>query len=86
LISTEGVELIFDDSAIDKIAYFAALFNREMENIGARRLHTVMEKLIEDISYDASEMKVNKIIIDEKMVSDKLNELSKDTDLARFVL
>ena len=86
LISTEGVELIFDDSAIEKIAYFAALFNREMENIGARRLHTVMEKLVEDISYDASEMKVDKIIIDEKMVSDKLSELSKDTDLARFVL
>jgi len=86
LISTEGVELIFDDSAIEKIAYFATLFNREMENIGARRLHTVMEKLVEDISYDASEMKVDKIIIDEKMVSDKLNELSKDTDLARFVL
>ena len=57
-----------------------------MENIGARRLHTVMEKLVEDISYDASEMKVDKIIIDEKMVSDKLSELSKDTDLARFVL
>lgn len=86
LIGAEGVELIFDDSAIEKIAYFAALFNREMENIGARRLHTVMEKLVEDISYDASEMKVDKIIIDEKMVSDKLNELSKDTDLARFVL
>ena len=86
LIRTEGIELIFDDSAIEKIAYFAALFNREMENIGARRLHTVMEKLVEDISYDASDMNVDKIIIDENMVFDKLSKLSKDTDLARFVL
>ena len=86
LIGTEGVELVFDDGAIEKIAYFATLFNREMENIGARRLHTVMEKLVEEISYNVTDMNVKKIIIDEKIVTDKLSELSKDTDLARFVL
>lgn len=86
LIGTEGVELIFDESAIEKIAYFATLFNREMENIGARRLHTVIEKLMEDINFNVTEMDVTKIVIDEKMVTDKLSELSKDTDLARFIL
>ena len=86
MIGTEGVELVFDDGAIEKIAYFATLFNREMENIGARRLHTVMEKLVEEISYNVTDMNVKKIIIDEKIVTDKLSELSKDTDLARFVL
>ncbi len=86
LIGTEGVELVFDDSAIEKIAYFATLFNREMENIGARRLHTVMEKLVEEISYNVTEMKEKKIVVDEKLVTDKLSELSVNTDLARFVL
>lgn len=86
LIGTEDVELIFDDKSIENIAQFATIFNTEMENIGARRLHTVMEKLLEDISFDVCEMSENKIIITEKMVSDKLSELSKDTDLARFVL
>ena len=86
LIGTEGVELVFDDAAIEKIAYFATLFNKEMENIGARRLHTVMEKLVEEISYNVTDMQEKKIVIDEKMVTAKLNELSKDRDLARFVL
>ena len=86
LISTEGVELIFNDAAIEKIAEFATLFNREMENIGARRLHTVMEKLVEEISYNVTEMDVKKIIIDDKIVTEKLSALSKNTDLARFVL
>jgi ATP-dependent HslUV protease ATP-binding subunit HslU len=86
LIETEGVEVIFENKAIEDIAHFATLFNTEMENIGARRLHTVMEKLLEDISFNVSDMKEKKIVITEKMVSDKLNELSKDTDLARFVL
>ena len=77
---------MFDDAAIEKIAYFATLFNKEMENIGARRLHTVMEKLVEEISYNVTDMQEKKIVIDEKMVTAKLNELSKDRDLARFVL
>ena len=86
LIGTEGVELVFSDEAIEKIAYFATLFNREMENIGARRLHTVMEKLVEEISYNVTEMTEKKIVIDDKLVTEKLSKLSKDTDLARFVL
>jgi ATP-dependent HslUV protease ATP-binding subunit HslU len=86
LIATEGIELVFEDSAIKKIAFYATMFNREMENIGARRLHTVMEKLLEEISFSASEMKETKINITEKDVTDKLKELSQDTDLAKFIL
>ena len=62
------------------------ILNKEMENIGERRLHTVMEKLVEEISYNVTDMQEKKIVIDEKMVTAKLNELSKDRDLARFVL
>lgn len=86
LIGTEGVDLKFSEEAIKKIAHFATVFNREMENIGARRLHTVMEKLVEEISYNVCDMDDSEIVIDEDLVSKKLSELSKDTDLARFVL
>jgi ATP-dependent HslUV protease ATP-binding subunit HslU len=86
LIGAEGIELVFEDSAIKKIAFYATMFNREMENIGARRLHTVMEKLLEEISFSASEMKETKISITEKDVTDKLKDLSQDTDLAKFIL
>ncbi len=86
LISTEGIKLVFEDSAIKKIAFYATMFNREMENIGARRLHTVMEKLLEEISFGASEMKETQINITESHVSDKLKELSQDADLAKFIL
>ena len=86
MISTEGIELVFEDSAIEKIAHFATHFNEEMENIGARRLHTVMEKLLEDISFEASDMKIDRIVIDDTKVTEKLQGLSKDSDLAKFIL
>jgi len=86
LISTEGIELVFEDNAIKKIAYFAAMFNKEMENIGARRLHTVMEKLLEEISFSASDMKEGKVVITQEDVENKLKELSQDADLAKFIL
>lgn len=86
LIATEEIELKFDEKAIKKIANYAALFNTEMENIGARRLHTIMENLLDEISFDASEMKEKNITITEKHVEDKLSKLSKDTDMAKFIL
>lgn len=86
LIKTEDVELTFKDEAIEKIADFATIFNRDMENIGARRLHTVIEKILEDISFEASDLSEKKIVIDANFVTDKLSSLRQDTDLAKFVL
>lgn len=86
LISTEGVVLEFTDKAVDVIAEYATKFNEEIEDIGARRLHTILENLLEDISYDVSATKEEKIIIDEKFVENQLEGLVKDRDLAKFIL
>ena len=86
LIATEDIDLVFEDSAIKKIAEYATEFNEEMENIGARRLHTVMEKLLEDISFEASDINETKIIINDAKVSEKLSSLAKNSDLAKFIL
>lgn len=86
LIKTEDIDLTFEDKAIKKIAHYATLFNSEMENIGARRLHTIMENLLDELSFDASERKEKKIAITEKQVEDRLSKLSKDTDMAKFIL
>jgi len=86
LMATEDVEVSFEEKSIKKIAHYAALFNNEMENIGARRLHTIMENLFDEISFEASEMGKSKVSITEKHVSDKLAKLSQDTDMAKFIL
>jgi ATP-dependent HslUV protease ATP-binding subunit HslU len=86
LLGTEGVNLEFTEDAIAEIAETAQLVNEKTENIGARRLHTVMEKLLEDISFNAPEMKGSKIIIDTKFVKEKLNEIIKSEDLSRYIL
>jgi ATP-dependent HslUV protease ATP-binding subunit HslU len=86
LIATEDIDLTFEEKAIKKIAFYAALFNNEMENIGARRLHTIMENLLDEISFDAPDRKDKKISISEKHVTDKLSKLSQDTDMAKFIL
>jgi len=86
LLATEGVEIIFKKEAIDEIASIATSVNERTENIGARRLHTVMEKLLEDISFEAPERKGFKIIIDRKYVKEKLNDIVKDEDLSRYIL
>ncbi len=86
LIGTEGVEIEFTEDAITRIAKYVAEFNDEVENIGARRLHTIMEKLLEDISFDASESENTKIIIDVTFVEKQLSALSKNIDLAKFIL
>jgi ATP-dependent HslUV protease ATP-binding subunit HslU len=86
LIQTEGVKLEFTDGAIEKIADYATNFNKEVEDIGARRLHTILEKLLEDISYNASEISEKKFVVDELFVDKKLSSLVKNLDLAKFIL
>ncbi len=86
LMKTEGVELEFTDDAIEEIANISILANEKLENIGARRLYTVVEKLMEDISFNAPDLKGQRIIIDAKFVRAKLENIVKDVDLSRYIL
>jgi ATP-dependent HslUV protease ATP-binding subunit HslU len=86
LLGTEGVELIFDNMGINKIAELATEINQNVENIGARRLHTIMEKLLEDISFSASDIGPTSIKIDMSYVEKNLGELIKSQDLSKFIL
>ena len=86
LLYTEGVELEFEESAIDEIARIASDVNERMENIGARRLHTVMEKLLDEISFDAPDMNKKKVDIDRHYVSEKLKDIFEDENLSRYIL
>ena len=86
LMKTEGVEVIFDQSAISRLSTIAWTVNEKTENIGARRLHTIMERLLENLSFDASDMKESKITIDEDYVNKHLNELTENEDLSRYIL
>lgn len=86
LIATEGLKINFTQDGIAKIAEAAWHVNEKTENIGARRLHTVLEKLMENISFNASELNGKNITIDEKYVSKHLDELVADEDLSRFIL
>jgi ATP-dependent HslUV protease ATP-binding subunit HslU len=86
LMKTEGVTLEFTDDAVDAIADAAVRVNSSVENIGARRLSTVMERLVEEISFDAPEHKGTSIKIDAAYVKGKIDSLAADRDLSRFVL
>jgi ATP-dependent HslUV protease ATP-binding subunit HslU len=86
LIGTEGVALEFSEDGIESIASMAADVNDRVENIGARRLQTVMEKLLEDVSFDASERKGDKVVVDRAYVEKQLNAIVKDNDLSKFIL
>ncbi|WGE63034.1 HslU--HslV peptidase ATPase subunit [Actinobacillus equuli subsp. haemolyticus] len=86
LMKTEGVEIEFTKDGISKIAESAFRVNEKTENIGARRLHTVLELLMDGISFDASERSGEKIVIDEKYVQDALNDVVENEDLSRFIL
>jgi ATP-dependent HslUV protease ATP-binding subunit HslU len=86
LLSTEGVELIFTDDAISQLAHLAAEVNDRTENIGARRLHTILEKLLDEISFDAPELQIRKVVIDREYVDRLLADIVKDHDLSRFIL
>jgi ATP-dependent HslUV protease ATP-binding subunit HslU len=86
LMDTEGIELVFDDGAIEKLAEIAEVVNERTENIGARRLHTIMEKLLEEISFDAPDSARKKFVIDAAYVSGKLDTLVQNEDLSRYIL
>ena len=86
LLAVEGVSLTFEDSAIKRIAELAFEVNESTENIGARRLHTMMERLLEEISFNASRGRKMAITIDAEHVDDQLAELTQDQDLSRYIL
>jgi ATP-dependent HslUV protease ATP-binding subunit HslU len=86
LMATEGVELEFKEDGIRAVADFAARVNEQSEDIGARRLHTVMEKLLDELSFDAPDLSGSRHVIDETFVRDRLEDLVRDEDLARFIL
>ncbi len=86
LMATEGVILVFKEDAIAAIAETATLVNDRAENIGARRLHTIMESLLDKISFDAPEMNGQEVVIDADYVSEQLDEIVEDEDLSRYIL
>src|SRR5438067_13016 len=86
LMETEGIKLILTDDALEEVAKFAAQVNESSENIAARRLHTIMEKLLDQISFDAPEMKNKEVNVDAAYVQHALSEIVKDQDLSRYIL
>ncbi len=86
LLETEGVKIVFTDDAIDRMSFLAEEVNAKSENIGARRLHTIMEKVLEEISFDADEHSGETITIDESYVNRRLSDVVQDQDLSRYIL
>ncbi|WP_416150958.1 ATP-dependent protease ATPase subunit HslU [Salipaludibacillus sp. HK11] len=86
LLGVEGIKLKFSDDAIRRIAEIATEVNEETENIGARRLHTILEKLLEDLSYEASEITMEEIVITPAYVEEKLQSVVKNRDLSQYIL
>lgn len=86
LLSTEGVTITFTDDAIDELAEIACRVNSETENIGARRLHTILEKLLEDLAFEAPDIEEKEVVIDRAYVSTKLSHIVVNQDLSHFIL
>ena len=86
LLDSEGLELQFTDDAIEEIAQTATVVNDQTEDIGARRLHTIMEKLLDRISFEAPEMTEQSVTIDAEYVREQLESIAKDQDLSRYIL
>jgi ATP-dependent HslUV protease ATP-binding subunit HslU len=86
LLKTEGVELVFSDDAVEKVAQIAEEVNQRTENIGARRLHTLMERLLEDILFDAPDLENPRLAVDAAYVMEKLQAIKDDEDLSRYIL
>lgn len=86
LLSTDGVTLEFTDDGINAIAEYAHRVNQETENIGARRLHTILEKILENVAYEAPDIETKHIVIDKAFVADKLNDVVQNVDLSHYIL
>jgi ATP-dependent HslUV protease ATP-binding subunit HslU len=86
LLRTEGVELVFTDDGLEEMAGMAAQMNQRQENIGARRLHTIIEKLLEELSFEAPDMRGQTITLDRAFVQARLDGLLKNEDLSKYIL
>lgn len=86
LLSTEGIDLVFEEPAVREIANIASKVNERTENIGARRLHTVMEKLLDEVSFDAPDMEAKTVTISREYVAEKLEDILEDENLSRYIL
>lgn len=86
MLKTENINLRFTDGAIKEVSNIAFKVNTKMENIGARRLHTILEKLLEDLSFNAPELKDDEVVVDAKYVKKYLNDIVEDQDLSKYVL
>lgn len=86
LLATEGIQVVFSDDAIQRIAKIATEVNQDTENIGARRLHTILEKLLEDLSFEAPDINLEEIVITPTYVDDKLATIAKNRDLSQYIL
>jgi ATP-dependent HslUV protease ATP-binding subunit HslU len=86
LLSTEGVDLEFRDDGVDAIAEIAEQVNESSENIGARRLHTMMEQLLEEISFEGADLEPKRVVIDATFVRQRLTDIAGDADLSRYIL
>jgi ATP-dependent HslUV protease ATP-binding subunit HslU len=86
MLATEGVELRFEDDALREMAHLATAVNASTEDIGARRLHTIIERVIEDISFDAPDHKGESIVIDASIVSERVGDVAADEDLSSYIL
>jgi ATP-dependent HslUV protease ATP-binding subunit HslU len=86
LLATEGIDMEIKEDAVKEIASIAAIVNENMENIGARRLHTVMERVFEEISFEAPDMEDKQIVVDSDYVNERLADIVKDEDLSRYIL
>ena len=86
LLASEGVELSFTDEAIEAIAHYAWQVNQSTQNIGARRLSTLLERLLEELSFEASEIAMGQVVIDAAYVNQRLEPIARDEDLSRYIL
>ncbi len=86
LMDTEGIKLEFTEDAVDSLAEYAFTVNQTTQNIGARRLYSIMERLLEELSFEAPEMKMGKVVVNAGYVKERLDEIAKDEDLSKFIL
>ena len=86
LMKTESIDIDFKDDAISEIAEVATRVNGSTENIGARRLHTILERLLDEVSFNAPDMAGTKVVIDANYVNEKISDIAKDRDLSRYIL
>ncbi len=85
-MDTEGIKLEFTEDAVDSLAEYAFTVNQTTQNIGARRLYSIMERLLEELSFEAPEMKMGKVVVNAGYVKERLDEIAKDEDLSKFIL